>query len=162
MLAAAERDYTNAEIALRAGNYDQAFVEASRISKLLDANDNDAAAATLRAAIGQLMARAAALKLAEEQRVYTLDDDEVTPPIALSRQLPAAAPIGVRRHLVGHLELLISREGEVEMLKLHTPLNRFHERMIVSAAKAWRYRPALRNGKPVRFRLLSSINLPES
>jgi hypothetical protein len=34
--------------------------------------------------------------------------------------------------------------------------------MIVSAAKAWRYRPALKDGKPVRFRLVTSINLPEN
>jgi len=62
---------------------------------------------------------------------------------------------------VGTLEMLISREGEVETVKLHTPLNRYHERMIVSAAKAWRYRPASKDGKPVRFRLVTSINLPE-
>jgi hypothetical protein len=63
---------------------------------------------------------------------------------------------------VGRLEMLISRDGEVEIVKLHTPLNRYHERMIVSAAKAWRYRPALKDGKPVRFRLVTSINLPEN
>ena len=63
---------------------------------------------------------------------------------------------------VGTLEMLINQAGQVEAVKLHTPLNRYHERMIVSAAKAWRYRPALKQGKPVRFRLISSINLPES
>lgn len=158
----ATRDYMKAETALRAGDYDQAIADASRLSRMLDAADNDAASASLRAAVTQLLARAASIKRAEEQRVYTIDDEEVTPPIALGRQLPAAAPVGVRRQLVGHLELLINLHGEVETLKLHTPLNRFHERMIVSAAKAWRYQPALRNGKPVRFRLVASINLPES
>jgi len=158
----ATRDYMKAETALRAGDYDQAIADASRLSRMLDAADNDAASASLRAAVTQLLARAASIKLAEEQRVYTIDDEEVTPPIALGRQLPAAAPVGVRRQLVGHLELLINPQGEVETLKLYTPLNRFHERMIVSAAKAWRYQPARRNGKPVRFRLVSSINLPES
>ena len=50
----------------------------------------------------------------------------------------------------------------MEFVKLHTPLNRYHERMIVSAVKAWRYSPALRAGKPVRFRLTIPINLPEA
>jgi hypothetical protein len=34
--------------------------------------------------------------------------------------------------------------------------------MIVSAVKAWRYTPALRGGKPVRFKLTISVNLPEA
>jgi hypothetical protein len=64
--------------------------------------------------------------------------------------------------MVGRLEMFISREGDVDFVKLHTPLNRYHERMIVSAAKAWRYSPALKSGKPVRFNLVIVINLPES
>jgi hypothetical protein len=50
----------------------------------------------------------------------------------------------------------------VENVRLHTPLNRHHERMIVSPAKAWRYRPATKNGRPVRYRILVKVNLPES
>jgi hypothetical protein len=71
-------------------------------------------------------------------------------------------PTGMSKGQIGTLEILISRSGQVEAIRLHTPLNRYHERMIVSAAKAWRYRPALKDGKPVRYRLISSINLPES
>jgi hypothetical protein len=50
----------------------------------------------------------------------------------------------------------------VEFVKLHTPLNRHHERMIVSPAKAWLFRPAMKNGKPVRYRIVVRVNLPES
>ena len=35
----------------------------------------------------------------------------------------------------------------------NTPLNRHHERMIVSPAKAWKYRPATKR-KPVRYRIM--------
>ena len=169
LLANARPDYIKAQTALAQGDYDQALIEAGRLAKMLEASENNAPSSDLRAAysdlrdaVGRLMATALDVKAREEQRIYTLEDDEVTPPVALGRQLPAAPPVGVRKQLVGHLEMLINREGEVEALKLHTPLNRFHERMIVSAAKAWRYQPARRNGKPVRFRLVSSINLPES
>ena len=58
--------------------------------------------------------------------------------------------------------MIIGRDGTVENVTFHTPLNRHHERMIVSAAKAWRYRPATRNGRPVRYRILVKVNLPES
>jgi hypothetical protein len=165
----ARPDYVRAQTALAQGDYDQALIEAGRLAKMLEAGENNAPSSDLRAAysdlrdaVGRLIATALDVKARDEQRIYTLEDDEVTPPVALGRQLPVAPPVGVRRQLVGHLEMLINREGEVETLKLHTPLNRFHERMIVSAAKAWRYQPARRNGKPVRFRLVSSINLPES
>jgi hypothetical protein len=36
-----------------------------------------------------------------------------------------------------------------------------HARMIVSAAKAWHYRPALRKGRPVRYSMVMSITLPD-
>jgi hypothetical protein len=33
--------------------------------------------------------------------------------------------------------------------------------MLVSAAKAWHYRPAIKNGKAVRFSLVMTIRLPD-
>ena len=83
------------------------------------------------------------------------------PPEPLSRQFPEGVPRESHPR-VGTLELIIGKTGDVEFVKLHTPLNRYHERMIVSAVKAWRYRPALKAGNPVRFRLTISVNLPES
>jgi len=65
-------------------------------------------------------------------------------------------------HRVGTLEMIVGKDGTVEFVKLHTPLNRYHERMIVSAAKAWLYRPATKGGRPVRYRLTVTINLPEN
>ena len=63
------------------------------------------------------------------------------PPEPLSRQFPEGVPSGIPPARVGTLELIIGKTGDVEFVKLHTPLNRYHERMIVSAVKAWRYRP---------------------
>ena len=160
--ALARRDYMNARAALDAGDYDRALSEGSRIATMIAHYDGDAAFTGLRGALQQLLARASVMKAREDDRVYAEADDGVTPPAPLSRQLPATLPFGITSSTVGRLEMLISRDGEVETVKLHTPLNRYHERMIVSAAKAWRYRPALKDGKPVRFRLVTSINLPEN
>jgi hypothetical protein len=159
--ALARRDYMNARAVLDAGDYNRALSEGSRIAAMLADYDRDAAFAALRTAVQQLLARAAAVKAREDDRIYTEADEGVTPPAPLSRQLPAELPAGITSQTVGTLEMLISREGEVETIKLHTPLNRYHERMIVSAAKAWRYRPASKDGRPVRFRLITTINLPE-
>jgi hypothetical protein len=76
--------------------------------------------------------------------------------------MPVSGPIDVPPNRVGWLDMVINRDGSVYSVKLHTPLNRHHERMIVSPAKAWRYRPAMKNGKPVMYRIMVKVNLPES
>jgi hypothetical protein len=119
-------------------------------------------AVALRQPVQQLLDDAIAAKANADEIVYTRADAGVVPPRPLSRQFPATTPFGVPPHRVGTLEMVIARDGTVEFVKLHTPLNRYHERMIVSAAKAWLYRPAMRAGKPVKFRLTVTINLPEN
>jgi hypothetical protein len=158
----ARRDLEKAREWMRDGDYEAAQSEASRLARMLAVLDDSSESRELRADVQQVMASASLARASEEQRVYSNDDVDVTPPTAIGRQLPAELPEGIARPSVGTLELVIGKEGEVESVRLHTPMNRYHERMIVSAAKAWRYKPALRNGKPVRFRLVSSITLPES
>jgi hypothetical protein len=162
VLALAFEHYNRARAALDDNNYQQALFDAGRAESLLATLDVGVAPGELHDRINELIDRADALRAQEEARVYTTADAEVTPPIAVGRQLPSSAPAALARTAIGTLELIIGPKGEVETLRLRTPLNRFHERMIVSAAKAWRYRPALKNGRPVRFLLVSSINLPES
>jgi hypothetical protein len=128
---------------------------------MLDRSDVDSSS-PLRLKLEQLLRRAGAAQKLAENTVYGLTDTDVIPPQPLSRQFPEGLPSGVPPQRVGTLELVVGKAGDVEFVKLYTPLNRYHERMIVSAVKAWRYRPALKAGKPVRFRLTISINLPES
>jgi len=161
-LALAFDQYNRARAALDQENYEEALSDAGRAVALLDTLAVGVAPGELRDRLNQLVARADAVRAREEARVYTVADGDVTPPVAVGRQLPSAMPAALAHTKIGTLEMVINRDGHVETLKLRTPLNRFHERMIVSAAKAWRYRPALKNGRPVRFLLVSSINLPES
>ncbi len=76
--------------------------------------------------------------------------------------MPVTGPIGVPPNRVGWLDMIIGRDGRVEHVKLNTPLNRHHERMIVSPAKAWKYRPGDQERRPVRYRIMVKVNLPES
>jgi hypothetical protein len=159
----ARRDYERALAALEAGDYDLALLAGTTVAKTLEDRDNAGQGDDeLRRDVQQLLERASALKALEDGRVYTMSDEGVLPPVALSRQLPVGPPPGLSRHMVGTLDLLINQEGTVEIVRLYTPLNRYHERMIVSAAKAWRYKPASKEGRPVKFRIVSPINLPES
>jgi hypothetical protein len=157
----AGRDYDRARRALDAGDFERALLDAGQAMRLLEEPDIGPVPSDLREALLQLIREAREVRASEEQRVYAAGDPDVVPPLPIGRQLPAMAPAGISPDLVGQLELLIGADGAVEVVRLHTSLNRYHERMIVSAAKAWRYKPATKSGRAVRFRLFQSVNLPE-
>jgi hypothetical protein len=157
----AANEYEVARTAFERGDYARAVAGAERAAALLEEPDLTVPA-ELRAEVSNLHASAIAARTGLEDRIYTSADTDVSPPRPVGRRLPAVPPAGLNAKTTGRLEILINRAGQVEAVKLYSPLNAYHDRMIVSAAKAWRYRPALRNGKPVRFSLVLSINLPES
>jgi hypothetical protein len=157
----AQKNFDRARAALAAGDPDRALTLGKEVAAILDRRLAEPPA-QMRAQVDDLIEAASTAKTTLDDIVYTTNDKGVVPPRELSRQFPATTPLGVPPHRVGTLEMIIDKEGGVEFVKLHTPLNRYHERMIVSAAKAWRYRPATRNGKPVKYRLTVRINLPES
>src|SRR5262245_61680819 len=157
----AQRGYDRAKAALAAGDVERAFSSATETAAILERPAAEPAA-HLRSDVERILGEAGAAKAAADEIVYTRADAGIVPPRPLSRQFPATTPNGVPAHRVGTLEMIVAKDGTVEFVKPHTPLNRYHERMIVSAAKAWLYRPATKAGKPVRFRLTVTINLPEN
>ena len=157
----AQRDYDRGRAALTSGDPDRALSLGKEAIGIIDRRLADPAP-QLRAQVQSLVDEATAATVAADEILYSPSDKGIVPPRELSRGFPASTPIGVPPHRVGTLEMIIDKEGGVEFVKLNTPLNRYHERMIVSAAKAWRYRPATRNGRPVRYRITVKINLPES
>ena len=157
----AQSTYSRAKAALDGGDFDRALSLARDAMTLIDRRVADIPA-QLRDDVQDLIARATAAAADANEIVYTEADVDVIPPRQLTTQMPVTGPVGVPPNRVGWLEMIIGRDGSVEKVKLHTPLNRHHERMIVSPAKAWRYRPATRAGRPVRYRIMVKVNLPES
>jgi TonB family protein len=129
---------------------------------MLSDSDLDASTSELQASISTVLSSARVARDVQEQKVYSIADRDVIPPRPIGRQLPVSPPPGIAPTMTGRLEIVVDRSGRVESVKLYTPHNGFHDRMIVSAAKAWHYRPATRNGRPVRFSIVVPINLPES
>jgi hypothetical protein len=76
----------------------------------------------------------------------------VTPPIGLRPQLPRELPDGVDRETIGRMELIILPDGTVESAKLIGPPRHVIDSMLLSAAKAWEFQPAIKDGRPVRYR----------
>ena len=155
------RDYDRAKTALTAGDPERALVLGNQVNAILDRIEAEPTP-NLRRNVQELVDKATSAKLTMDDVVYSRPGAGIVGPRLLSRGFPATTPAGVPANRVGTVELIVGRLGDVEFVKLYTPLNRYHERMIVSAVKAWRYQPATKDGRPVRFRLTVTINLPES
>ena len=87
-----------------------------------------------------------------EWTIYSADNVDVVPPVPLHAKLPSEPPAGVSADSLPLVELIISPTGEVESVRMLTPSPSVTTSMMVSAVKAWRFRPATRNGRPVRYR----------
>ena len=55
----------------------------------------------------------------------------------------------------GSLELLINEEGEVEAATMTASVHPSYDPLALSAAKTWKYQPALRQGVPVKDKNLN-------
>ncbi len=86
------------------------------------------------------------------RRVYSDSDGDVTRPIMVYPVLPKPPAFDVDPDDSGVIELLIDEAGLVERVQLITSPGSFRDRMILSAAKAWRFKPAEKDGYPVRYR----------
>ena len=94
--------------------------------------------------------------------IFTFDphDKDVVPPQALSQALsgwwgamgepPAGTPLGV-------LDLVIDAAGRVVEARIHQSVNRLYDAVLIQSVKQWRYRPASRGGRPVRYRRIANI-----
>jgi hypothetical protein len=88
--------------------------------------------------------------------VYSREDPDVKPPRILRQQLPSAPAPNAQ---TGYLEFVVDTQGNVESLNLISPTTRFHDLMLVAAAKAWKFRPAVFDGRPVKYRMRVAITL---
>jgi hypothetical protein len=90
--------------------------------------------------------------------LYSSADSRVEPPVLVRRQLPSARNPDAE---TGYFDLVVDQYGLVEQVRLVSPTNSFRERMLVSAAKAWQFRPARLDGRPVRYRVQIPITITE-
>jgi hypothetical protein len=83
--------------------------------------------------------------------IYSSADRDVEPPVPIQPKIPTALPADEREENLTVVDLIISDDGQVESLRLVRPARGVRETMILSAVKAWRFQPALRNAQPVRY-----------
>jgi hypothetical protein len=84
--------------------------------------------------------------------IYSPRSEGVSSPIAVRPQLPRQLSPDVDRSDLRMIELVISPTGSVESVRLIGAPRDVHDSMLLSAAKAWVFRPAEKNGVAVRYR----------
>lgn len=86
-----------------------------------------------------------------EWTMYSAENVDVAPPVPLYAKLSSEPPPGVSSGSLPVLELVVSPSGDVESARMLTPSPNVTTSTLVSAVKAWRFRPATLNGRPARY-----------
>lgn len=87
-----------------------------------------------------------------DETVYSSDDPAVSPPIGVRPQLPRVLPSDIQANRLSEIELVVLPDGTVGSVKLRGAHRGVLEGMLLSAAKAWTFKPAEKNGRPVAYR----------
>lgn len=87
-----------------------------------------------------------------ESRVYSQEDPAVAPPALVFPKLPSQ-PKADSRPSDSYIEVVVDERGEVQRVRLRSTDASLNDRMLVSAVKAWRFEPAVKDGAPVKYTL---------
>ena len=91
-------------------------------------------------------------------RIFAPDDANVVPPVIIRQMLPPFSG-QIQKPLVGTMEIVIDENGKVLSAVMRSPVEMNYDRQAVLAAMTWRYRPAMLNGTPVKFRKFIKVSL---
>ena len=93
-------------------------------------------------------ASSAARRAAE---IFTSDTRGVVEPVAVRQDMPPY-PGRVTSDITGIVEVIIDETGKVESASMLQSIDPRYNRLVLSAAKTWIYKPARRDGAPVKYR----------
>ena len=86
--------------------------------------------------------------------VYSAADQDVTPPVAIDQELRDAPFPGEEN--VAAIDIVVDETGRVESVSLVTKSGSLQTAMLgtvnLSVAKTWRFNPAVKAGRPVKYR----------
>jgi|WetSurMetagenome_2_1015567.scaffolds.fasta_scaffold105603_2 hypothetical protein len=115
------------------------------------------------APVGTAGAGTAAPGPVAREPVYSATDAGIQPPVTIRQELPGWRSTGVEQQVLrgqtGMLEVVIDPRGRVETARMYTPVHPIYDSRLVAAAAGWQYRPATKNGVPVRYKKLIQVHL---
>lgn len=86
--------------------------------------------------------------------VYSVLDRDVVAPVEITRMVPTmVTPKGTQAGLYqGLIEVIIDENGRVESATVKRSITAAFDAELLAAAETWRFQPATRNAKPVKYR----------
>jgi len=86
---------------------------------------------------------------------------KVVPPVPVRESMPGwqASGRGVRLRYSGALQITIDEKGDVESATILSPLHPEYNRLLLQAARSWKYQPAEKDGKPIKFVKIIPVEL---
>ncbi len=112
-------------------------------------------AAALPAAVSSIKREPASQPL--PQRIYGIADASVVQPVVVRESWAALA--GVFTVRTGTIEIVIDETGAVAAAPMTTAVNAVYDRLALTEARRWRYKPATLDGVPVKFRKVILLDL---
>ena len=98
------------------------------------------------------------LPVAVPNKIYALGEPGLVPPVIVRQDVPAF-PHGALSGGQGVLDVTINEEGTVDSAVMRIPINPRYDSLLINAARAWRFKPAMVSGTPVKFRKLITISI---
>lgn len=94
-------------------------------------------------------------------RVFSVDDKEVTAPVEVNCPVPEWHPSNPTqmREYRGVLRIIIGVDGKVETSALVVSAHPAYDPLLLAAVKGWQFKPALREGQPVKYQKMIPIVL---
>ena len=92
---------------------------------------------------------------------YTVADSDVTPPVALVQKAPQWRPSSQEsgQEYRGVLRLVIDRSGAVVSATMPEGARPAYDQALMRAARDWKFQPAQKQGRPVRYLKVIEIRL---
>jgi TonB family protein len=86
---------------------------------------------------------------------------KVVPPVPVRESMPGwqASGRGVRLRYSGALQITIDEKGDVESATILSPLHPEYNRLLLQATRSWKYQPAEKDGKPIKFVKIIPVEL---
>jgi tetratricopeptide (TPR) repeat protein len=96
---------------------------------------------------------AAPTPAAAAPHVFEGEEQGLTPAVPIRQEMPRwpALPFRVSGSTRGVLEVVIDETGAVESAVMRQSLNALYDDVLLRQARTWRYQPAMKDGKPVKY-----------
>ncbi len=94
--------------------------------------------------------------------IFTYDwrDKDVAPPVPVTQAVSGwwggmgEPPAGT---LLGAVEVVVDERGAVEEARIYQSVNRVYDGVLMASVKQWRYTPATRGGRAVKYRRITGV-----